>query len=118
MTEEMTRDPERIGPMLDLLGALWREHPNLRLGQLVCNVAVAADPRTPRATEALGANAGMLSIDPFSVEDDAMAAGLLAMTSQRRKVGAELARALGIDAATLPQAPEFRVPRYYTPDDA
>ena len=29
------RDPARIDEMLDLLGKLWRRHPDLRLGQLV-----------------------------------------------------------------------------------
>lgn len=88
------RDPERIQPMLDLLEAVWREHPDWRLGQLVCNVASAAGGRR---------------LDPFTVEDRTMAAGLLAMTSERRRIGGELARTLGIDPATLPKASAFRV---------
>lgn len=96
-----TRDPERIAPMLDLLGALWREHPDWRLGQLLGNVVDTQD-----------VDHVMLS----HVKDDVIAAGLLAMTSERRRIGGELARALGIDAANLPQASEFPTPRYRTPD--
>lgn len=96
------RDPERIQPMLDLLEAVWREHPDWRLGQLVCNVASAAGGRR---------------LDPFTVEDRTMAAGLLAMTSERRRIGGELARTLGIDPATLPKASAFPRPAFGCPID-
>lgn len=33
------RDPERIRRMLEKLDLLWRAHPDMRLGQLVMNVA-------------------------------------------------------------------------------
>jgi uncharacterized protein YihD (DUF1040 family) len=29
------RDPSRIDEMLDVLGQVWKAHPDLRLGQLV-----------------------------------------------------------------------------------
>lgn len=32
------RDPARIQPMLDALGELWRQHPDLRLTQLLTAV--------------------------------------------------------------------------------
>lgn len=106
------RDAERIAPMLELLGAVWQEHPDWRLGQLVCNVAVAADPPAPQAAKALGAVAGMLAIDPFSVEDETMIAGLLAMTTVRHRIGMELAHRLGIDPAKLPKTSTFPRPGF------
>jgi hypothetical protein len=48
------RDPDRIDPMLAGLGALWKRYPDMRLGQLVVNLA-----RDDAAT--------------FYVEDDVMA---------------------------------------------
>lgn len=35
------RDPARIAPMLEELKRLWLKHPDLRLGQLIVNVAPA-----------------------------------------------------------------------------
>ena len=38
------RDPNRIQPILDDLGNVWRAHPDMRLGQLLVNlVAVDSD---------------------------------------------------------------------------
>lgn len=34
-----TRDPERIDRMIEKLRALWRQQPDTRLTQLVCNLA-------------------------------------------------------------------------------
>lgn len=31
------RDPNRIGPMLELLRTIWEKRPDLRLGQLILN---------------------------------------------------------------------------------
>ncbi len=31
------RDPERIEPMLETIKEIWKENPDLRLGQLLCN---------------------------------------------------------------------------------
>ena len=31
------RDPERIGPMLEVIKKIWEKYPDLRLGQLLCN---------------------------------------------------------------------------------
>lgn len=53
------RDPKRIDVMLGALGRLWRAQPDLRLGQLVSNLA-----------------AEIGQADPFHVEDDKMAAQL------------------------------------------
>jgi hypothetical protein len=33
------RNPARIKPFLDKLQKLWEQHPDLRFGQLVCNIA-------------------------------------------------------------------------------
>src|SRR5438094_242138 len=43
------RDPERITDVLAHVEELWRQYPDWRLGQLLCNVAAWADP-TPEAT--------------------------------------------------------------------
>lgn len=32
------RDPNRIDKVLDDIKALWKKYPDLRLGQLICNV--------------------------------------------------------------------------------
>lgn len=49
----MPRDPSRIDPIIEQLRALWKTHPDMRLGQLIENVA--------------GANE-----DIFNIEDDDM----------------------------------------------
>jgi len=36
----VVRDPERIGPMLDLIRTIWVQRPDLRLGQLIANCVV------------------------------------------------------------------------------
>lgn len=51
------RDPERIGRILDMVGELWRRHPDLRLGQLLMNAIYRGD---------------QADADPFYVEDDAL----------------------------------------------
>jgi hypothetical protein len=38
------RDPARIDPLLSQLGQLWRRHPQLRLAQLLVNLANPANP--------------------------------------------------------------------------
>ena len=35
----MTRDPDRIEDILDELEEYWSENPDLRLGQIVCNIS-------------------------------------------------------------------------------
>ena len=42
------RDPERITDVLARVEELWRQYPEWRLGQLLCNVAAWADP-TPES---------------------------------------------------------------------
>lgn len=32
------RDPERIDKILDDIKSIWKRHPDMRLGQLICNV--------------------------------------------------------------------------------
>lgn len=32
------RDKDRIGPILARLGDIWKEHPDLRLGQFIMNL--------------------------------------------------------------------------------
>jgi uncharacterized protein YihD (DUF1040 family) len=46
------RDPGRIGPLLAALRAYWKSHPDLRLGQILYNVACET------------------GVDPFYLEDD------------------------------------------------
>lgn len=58
----MSRDPARIDPMLDKLRELWHKSPDLRLGQLVYNLA-----------QPVG---GFPERDVFYVEDDAMIANI------------------------------------------
>lgn len=36
------RDPARIDPLLARLAETWKRYPDLRLGQLVCNVGARA----------------------------------------------------------------------------
>lgn len=69
MTEE-EEEAERAGQVAAILGELggvWLEHPELRLGQLIVN---AVDVQGSRA-------------DVFYVGDDVIAAGLLAMRTER-----------------------------------
>jgi len=35
----MTRDPERIDEVLEELEEYWKEHPDLRLGQIISNIS-------------------------------------------------------------------------------
>lgn len=57
------RDPNRIDPMLALLGKTWKKNPDLRLGQLLVNAARPSEP-VPQI---------------FYLEDDAMEDGLRAL---------------------------------------
>ena len=41
-TPGQPRDPERIDVLIEQLRALWAEHPSMRLGQLLVNLA---DPK-------------------------------------------------------------------------
>lgn len=50
------RDPKRIRPMLSHLERLWREYPDLRLGQLMMNLAHTGP-----------------SLDLFNIEDEDLA---------------------------------------------
>lgn len=67
------RDPERINEILELLGKVWRESPDLRLGQLIVNAARERDPEI---------------VDVFSIEDGSLRKGLVRL-GQRIKSNAE-----------------------------
>lgn len=56
------RDPARIDPILELLGKIWKQNPDLRLGQLLVNAARPSEP-VPKI---------------FYVEDDVLKEGLQA----------------------------------------
>jgi uncharacterized protein YihD (DUF1040 family) len=63
---------EQIESVIGLLGAVWLEHPDWRLAQLVCNAA---------AHDSLAAQAARQLSD--DVEDKVIAAGLMAMVTRR-----------------------------------
>lgn len=54
----MSRDPQRITVLLDLIRAEWERAPDLRLGQLLVNAVHAATGRPPETR------------DVFYLEDD------------------------------------------------
>lgn len=58
----MMRDPSRINRMVNALRSAWKAAPDLRLGQLVVNMANQAKP----------------GVDPFYVEDGPMEQALRA----------------------------------------
>lgn len=39
----MARNPKRIAEVLDLIEAIWKKHPDLRLGQLILGCAIEPD---------------------------------------------------------------------------
>jgi uncharacterized protein YihD (DUF1040 family) len=51
------RDPARIDELLELLRVYWKRNPDLRLGQIVCNVMRETNKET---------------CDPFYLEDGAL----------------------------------------------
>ena len=55
------RDPKRIDFIVEQLRAVWKEHPDWRLTQLVCNASQVEHPHVG---------------DPFYVEDDDIARAL------------------------------------------
>lgn len=63
-------DPERIPKILEALGAYWKRHPELRLGQIVSNMTEKT-PRYTTAREDLGG-------DIFYVHDEALLEALKA----------------------------------------
>ena len=56
------RDPARIDEILELLGKVWHAEPDLRLGQLIYNVAREREPKL---------------LDIFSIEDGTLRKGLM-----------------------------------------
>lgn len=63
------RDPARIDGMLQLLGEVWRQDPDLRLGKLIFNAARIREPNLA---------------DVFSIEDAALRKGLVRYLEQLR----------------------------------
>lgn len=39
----MPRDPQRIGQILQLIGAIWLAHPDLRFGQLIADASIGLE---------------------------------------------------------------------------
>lgn len=64
------RDPERITQILYLLGDIWNEAPDLRLGQIIFN-------------------AGIPRVDIFYVEDDEVIKKLQAFRNNLKNAGRE-----------------------------
>lgn len=50
------RDVNRIKPIMEEMTKMWEKHPDMRLGQLMCNILGQVDSQFNR--------------DPFYVEDD------------------------------------------------
>lgn len=98
MTEE--EEAERAGHIAAMVGELagvWLEHPELRLGQLIVN-----------AIDLQGARA-----DVFYVGDDVIAAGLLAMRTERYVLtdeGREHARLVAMRRLGIPREPPQAAP--------
>lgn len=65
------RDPARIDTMLAKLGELWRRWPNLRLGQLVYNLADEARNLTGSKAESFHIEDGdmLAAIEAWLVRD-------------------------------------------------
>ena len=56
------RDPNRIDTMLAQVARIWRANPDLRLGQIVTNAALANSPKS--------------AAEVFFIEDDVLATRL------------------------------------------
>lgn len=65
------RDSDRIKPILQLVGEIWMQHPDLRLGQLLVN---AIRPTSPVP-------------EVFHAEDDKILDGLRAYAELMRSAG-------------------------------
>lgn len=65
------RDPDRIDRVLTKLGAIWKQSPDLRLGQILECVKREADSRY------------VIKNSAFNVEDDVIEAGLDVWISKR-----------------------------------
>ena len=61
------RNPDRIPQVLEEIEQLWRQHPDWRLGQLICNLAAWADPD---------------AASPYDLEDDELVAEIERHMSQ------------------------------------
>ena len=49
----MSRDPKRIPKVLAVLGELWMEHPDLRLGQIIGNASITFYTEDDQAEKSL-----------------------------------------------------------------
>lgn len=98
------RDPKRIDALLSQIRVIWEKSPDLRLGQLICNVIDEDE-------------------DPYNVEDEVLAHRLEAFYTT--KISPELARALevrikeGIRASRLIERVQSQSPiRTATPSES
>lgn len=66
------RDPNRIPQILHLLGLYWDKYPDLRLGQIICNLTPENYRKTVVVQEASGCfpQQTVDLPDPYHVEDD------------------------------------------------
>lgn len=62
------RDPDRIDEVLDKLETYWKEHPDLRLGQIVSNAN--AEMRSRILAEHV--DGPRYADDPFHLEDETL----------------------------------------------
>lgn len=70
------REQERIDRILSLLKAYWHTYPDLRLGQLVCNMADEDEKR--QEIKSIGT-------DPFYLEDEDLEETLRHLLRAKRK---------------------------------
>ena len=70
------RDPERIDRILSLIKAYWNTYPDLRLGQMLSNLAADNEKRQ-----------GIISVgqDPFYLEDEELEETLRYLLRAKRK---------------------------------
>lgn len=72
----MTRDPNRIDEIIECLRLYWKEHPELRLTQIVTNMAWVGSGH---------GNDDRKGFDPFYVEDGNVLMALKMALIQHRK---------------------------------
>lgn len=72
----MTRYPNRIDPLLQALGELWRRYPDLRFGQMVVCAADVGGADLPQCLSSVPEWNRL-----FVIEDDALLRGIETMLS-------------------------------------
>lgn len=68
------RDPKRIDDILSLIGEIWRDSPDLRLGQLILNVLGSPKGERPDADQL------------FFIEDDIVEQSLRAWRNESQPI--------------------------------